>query len=139
MKQRGRKSAASQTVSAPGPKRPKAPVELTGRQAAHWKRIAASTTATWFTDATQPLLAEYCRQIVRAEEAEAELQAITKLELPLLERLNARKMALAEGANAARVMVAMARNMRLTQQAQRSADAGTVAAKRATAEKKPWQ
>lgn len=141
MEQRGRKSAAKLAVVTKLPNsRPKPPASLTPRQAEHWKRIAATMTAEWFTAPTQPMLADLCRWIVRGEDAERHLQALDLLELPLADHCKIRASLLAESKDAARTVMAYETKMRLTQQAQRDSSVAKTAAKRgAAADKKPWE
>jgi hypothetical protein len=69
MAQRGRKSAASLSiVSLLGNERPAPPDELAEEEAAEWRAIASRMPHDWFTRENHPLLAEYCRHIVRARD-----------------------------------------------------------------------
>jgi hypothetical protein len=65
----GRKSAASlSVVSMIGHERPAPPEELTEDEATEWREIAGRMPHDWFTRENFPLLAEYCRHIVRARD-----------------------------------------------------------------------
>lgn len=46
--------------------RPDAPYDLTDEQTAEWWAIVNRMPADWFPKETHPLLAQYCRHIVRA-------------------------------------------------------------------------
>jgi hypothetical protein len=69
MAQRGGKSAASLSVGRVlGNERPAPPDELTEEEAEEWRAIASRMPHDWFTRENHPLLAEYCRHIVRARD-----------------------------------------------------------------------
>jgi hypothetical protein len=69
MAQRGRKSAALLSIeSVLGNERPAPPDELTEEEAEEWRAIAGRMPHDWFTRENHPLLAEYCRHIVRARD-----------------------------------------------------------------------
>jgi hypothetical protein len=69
MAQRGRKSAASLSiVSMAGHERPAPPEDLIEDEAKEWREIAGRMPQDWFTRENFPLLAEYCRHIVRARD-----------------------------------------------------------------------
>lgn len=140
MKQRGRKSAANASSPAlKAPRRAKPPIELTERQAEHWTRIASSMPAAWFTPASLGMLADLCQWTVMREDCEYKLRMNGVLDLPPQVNAQVRKQIVDEAAQASRMIMALQTKMRLTHQSQRSPDAGTTAAKRATAERKPWQ
>lgn len=71
MLKRGRKSAASlevATISAVDtPPRQRPPHELTDEETEVWAAVVSSEAADWFTPATVPLLAQYCRHVVQAK------------------------------------------------------------------------
>lgn len=70
MGSRGRKSAAELSVASESAvvsiERPVAPSELTDEQKFVWQAIVNSEPADWFTKATRPMLAQYCRHVIRA-------------------------------------------------------------------------
>jgi len=71
MIQRGRKSAAAQSVTVVDggfKKRPEPPADLTERQASIWREVVASEPTQFFdTAATRTLLTDYCRHCETAE------------------------------------------------------------------------
>jgi hypothetical protein len=65
----GRKSAASlAVVNVLGNERPAPPDDLSETEAKEWREIAGRMPHDWFTRENHPLLAEYCRHIVRARD-----------------------------------------------------------------------
>jgi hypothetical protein len=75
----GRRSAASLSiVSVLGNERPAPPDELTEEEAEEWRAIASRMPADWFTRENHPLLAEYCRHIVRARDLAADIAAFKR-------------------------------------------------------------
>ena len=72
-KKRGRTSAAALSVlSFPDPsrieggERPAAPSTLPASAQAVWTRVVASLPADWFSEASWPVLEQYCRHVVEA-------------------------------------------------------------------------
>jgi hypothetical protein len=67
---RGRKSAASLSVSLASPvetiARPDAPYDLTDEQIAEWWAVVNRMPADWFPRETHAMLAQYCRHVVNA-------------------------------------------------------------------------
>lgn len=70
MGNRGRTSSAALAVIGPSGiesvSRPVAPDELTDEQAGEWLAIVNRMPADWFPRETHPMLAQYCRHVVRA-------------------------------------------------------------------------
>jgi hypothetical protein len=113
---RGRKSSASlQTVvSVTGkPARPTAPEALTTDQAEVWQSVVKSMPADWFGAETHPLLQQYCRHTVSAREVDKLISehAACELNIKLYNRL------LIMRARESGALTALARTMRMTQQA----------------------
>lgn len=64
---RGPRSQSAIAVPVVGTvERPDAPYDLTDEQTAEWWAIVNRMPADWFPKETHPLLAQYCRHIVRA-------------------------------------------------------------------------
>jgi hypothetical protein len=87
-KKRGRKSAAERQLKADVPAlagsvetmaRPDAPYDLTDEEAHVWTAIVDAMPADWFEVATFPMLAQYCRHVVRSNRVAA---LITEMETP---------------------------------------------------------
>jgi hypothetical protein len=115
-KKRGRNSGASlETVlSVTGkPARPAAPDCLTTDQAAVWQNVVKSMPADWFGAETHPLLQQFCRHVVTAREVDRLISehAAGELDLNLYNRL------LIMRARESAALTALARTMRMTQQA----------------------
>jgi hypothetical protein len=88
MAQRGRPTRASLAlVSAriEAIPRQSAPSELTKEESEIWNTVVAAEPADWFSASTRPILAQYCRHIIRARRT-AEL--IQNLEISVAEALN---------------------------------------------------
>jgi hypothetical protein len=69
--QRGRRSAAAlQLVESAGTvetiERPRPPAELTGEEVEVWSTVVGAEAADWFRPSQLPLLAQYCRHVVRS-------------------------------------------------------------------------
>jgi hypothetical protein len=113
---RGRKSGASleTVVSVTGePARPAAPDCLTADQRKVWKSVVKAMPADWFGAETHGLLAQYCRHTVAArvvDELIAEHEA-GELDIPRYNKL------LIMRSRESAAMTALARTMRMTQQA----------------------
>ncbi len=77
---RGRKSAASLAVLTRPleiVERPRAPHDLTDEETEVRAAVTGSEAADWFTPATVPLLAQYCRHVVRARHVAEWIEAAT--------------------------------------------------------------
>ena len=113
MTKRGRRSSASLTVLTPHPgERPEPPADLTVEQAATWRAVVGARPAAFFGADTTPLLAAYTRHTASARVLADALEAIgwdapAERLAPLL-RLRDREV---------KAMLAVARVLRLTQQA----------------------
>lgn len=83
MGSRGRKSGASLAVLARSPspveivERPKAPHDLTDEETEVWVAVTSAEAADWFTPSTLPLLAQYCRHVIRARHVAEWIEAAT--------------------------------------------------------------
>ena len=122
MNQRGRKSSALALVvprQAEVIERPRPPHDLSAEEVGVWDSIVSQEAADWFNAATLPLLAQYCRHCVHAkriaEMIERTLYAarseVLVTEYDKLLQLQERE---------SKVMMVLARSMRLTQQANRN-------------------
>ena len=111
MTKRGRRSSASLLTPHPG-QRPEPPAGLTVEQAATWRAVVGAKPVGYFGADTTPLLAAYTRHTASARVLADALEVIgweapAERLAPLL-RLRDREV---------RAMLALARSMRLTQQA----------------------
>jgi hypothetical protein len=114
MRQRGRRAGAALTLVGTQVEvieRPQPPSELTRQEAGIWNAIVAAEPAEWFTVATRPLLAQYCRHVVQAQRL-GELLA-DPAHTAFLEDYDK---LLAMQRRESQTMAALARAMRLTQQ-----------------------
>ncbi len=118
MNQRGRKSAAEQsTLAAIVDRRPTPPGDLNEAQARTWREVVGTRPADWFRPDSYPLLASYCRHVWQAAEIDRliatrfdpDCAGEQRGELPGLLQARERE---------SRIMLALARAMRITQQAQ---------------------
>jgi hypothetical protein len=121
MRKRGRISSAelATVVIDAGRRMPASPPpELTDAQATVWRDVVGSLPDGWFTRAAYPILVAYCRHVCRARLLEMQIAQFepewTRVDGGL-ERLD-RLLAVAE--RETRAMMACARALRLTPQAQ---------------------
>jgi hypothetical protein len=143
MAQRGRKSAASlSVVSVLGNERPAPPDDLTEEEAEEWRAIASRMPHDWFTRENFPLLAEYCRHIVRSRDLAKDIAAFKRF--PTEVRLTTdgihrydTLLRMADRERAA--LVNLATKMRLTQQSRYRADKAAPAVERGKTVRKPWE
>jgi hypothetical protein len=116
--QRGRKSAASLSiVPVTGIQRPEPPPEFTPVEAAVWTATVRAMKPTWFGPETHPLLSAYCFHVVTANELQAQLRTLTTGDREyraLLAALRAET----------KIMLAVARALRLTPRSNRYASDG---------------
>jgi hypothetical protein len=136
MKSRGRKSAAElSTLAAIVDRRPAPPGDLNDAQAKTWRAVVGTRPTGWFGPDTYPLLAAYCRHVWHAEQIdrliasrfEDDCDPEKRGELPELLKARERE---------SRVMLALARSMRITQQATYHPEKG---AGTRPPETKPWE
>jgi phage terminase small subunit len=117
MKQRGRQSQEAQTtLTAIIDRRPEPPEGLNDFQQAVWRRVVATRPSDWFRPDTRDLLVSYCRHVWHAARIDELLEARFETDEPqkrgeIPEMLKARE-------RESRVMLALARSMRITQQSQ---------------------
>ena len=117
MKQRGKKSSASLQVVKESPvtcqERLEPPSDLTIEQKKVWISVVNDMIAEWFTDATAPLLAQYCRHVVSSNRIAQMIEDLDKsADVGDFERLL--KM---QGLESQRITT-LATKMRLTQQSE---------------------
>jgi len=123
MKQSGRRSAAALAVVPQAlevMERPRPPSDLGEEETAVWRAIVVQEAADWFTAATLPLLAQYCRHTVHARRVALLLETMVDrlqaegmrlvLEYDVLLKIQDRE---------SKAMMLLARSMRLTQQTSR--------------------
>ena len=127
MGDRGRKPASSLNVVDSGivsAKRPEPPEELTPAQAAEWRAVVGRLPVDWFPRETHAMLAEYCRHVVSARMLG---QMIDRIECPEsgAEKVEGEEsFSLGTYADLLKMrdresgrVIALARSMRITQQA----------------------
>ena len=135
MAKRGRKSAAELSVVAfPGMagEGPAPPPSLTTAEQAVWTRVVASLPADWFSEASWPVLEQYCRHVVEARRlSELIHQATGDPELGI----DAYDQLLRMRERETRALVSCATKMRITQQSTRSHRGNQAPG----AVRKPWE
>jgi len=123
MKQSGRRSAAALAVVPQAlevMERPRPPSGLTSEQLEIWHSIVSQESADWFTAATVPLLAQYCRHVVHAGRVAMLLeQMVERIEDEGMDLVPDYDMLLRMQERESRNMSMLARSMRLTQQTSR--------------------
>ena len=117
--------------------RPEPPPELTADAAKLWRELVAMKPAGYFRG-TEPLLASYCRVTMSAAHialrmATIDLATASAAELATLNSLATLR------ANEAKLMMLLARTMRLTQHSRISARSAGRASDDAPPSKKPWE
>ena len=137
MAKRGRPSAAALEIASSSGvietiERPDAPYDLTDEQAAEWWAVVNRLPADWFPRETQPLLADYCRHIVKSRriaQLVQDAESAEELDVGLLDKLY--KM----GERESRAITSLATKMRISQQATltKRADKGSRGVR------KPWE
>jgi hypothetical protein len=137
MAKRGRPSAAALEIAPAAQmletiERPDAPYDLTDEQAQEWWAVVNRLPADWFPRETQPLLADYCRHVVKSRriaQLVQDAESATEIDVPLLDKLY--KMAERES----RAITSLATKMRISQQATltKRADKGSRGVR------KPWE
>jgi hypothetical protein len=132
---RGRKSLAS-LVSGPGPvdvvPRQIAPHDLSDEEVEVWSSVVNTFSADWFTPATAPLLAQYCRHAVHARRiAELLDKSMCDPDMPI----DAYKALLDLQLKQSAMLATLATKMRISQQATTNHRGNTIK----TASKKPWE
>ena len=139
MKQRGRKSqAALSVVKEATVQRPEPPAALLPPEKELWNAITGSRAPDFFDQATIPLLTEYCRLKTQVEMLAEQLNAFEPEWLEDDDGLRRYKTITDVRDKAEGRMIALARSMRLTQQARYVPDK---AKNRPTGGKarKPWE
>jgi hypothetical protein len=143
MAQRGRKSAASlSVVSVLGNERPAPPEDLTDEEAVEWRAIASRMPHDWFTGENHPLLAEYCRHIVRARDLAGDIAKFKRFPAEVritTDGIQRYDMLLRMADRERAAMVNLATKMRLTQQSRYRADKAATAADRGKTVRRPWE
>lgn len=135
MARKSKNELASGTVRPIEVQRAKPPTHLSVEAAQVWQDVIDTKPADWFRKDTFPILEEYCESVVMVRRLNQKvgevLSGVVLLELDLLLKIKDR-----EG----RRMLALARSLRLTQQAQLKAE--TAASKASKVESKglpePW-
>lgn len=139
MEGRGRKSvdALSVVTSIPG-QRLEPPAALSEREAGVWRAIVATKPHDWFNADTIPLLMDYCRAAVAADDLAGEIRKFKKI--PSGAKF-ARYVALRKLQDQnTRIMATLATKMRLTQQSRYTPQAASTANRRAGGDSaKPWE
>lgn len=139
MAERGRKSAASLAVaSVVGlTQRPEAPDELTQAEAKVWKQVVDSKPADWFTPGDTPLLADYCRHVVRQRLISKAINAQGKIAFADPESYKFYRDLLKDSEMETRAIKSLATALRLTQQSRYTPQAAATATKKQ--QRKPWE
>jgi len=141
MNQRGRKSSAI-TVAPSVTDIPRAapPADLDEFEAHVWTAVVNTKPADWFQADTLPLLESYCRHVSHAKTIDREVAKFDPGWLSDDDGLKRYRMLMDMREKESRAITALARSMRLTQQAQYLAPtAGTVARNAKSSGKKPWE
>lgn len=136
MGNRGRPSSAALTIVHPAPietvERQRPPHDLTDEEVEVWVGVVDNVPADWFSPATVPLLAQYCRHYIHARRIASMLERATSdksLELVDYDRL------LKMQERESRAIAALASKMRIAQQSTTNHRGNKAQA----AARRPWQ
>ncbi len=139
MAERGKKSQAALSVATvtalPLTERVGAPDDLNDEERLEWNKIVKSKPAEWFTDGDAPILADYCRNIVRQRVLAKAINGYKTI--PRGKKYTAYSRLLNDSAAISRTLKAAATALRLTQQARYTPKAANTANKKAAGQ--PWQ
>lgn len=139
MRQRGRKSSASQEIMVGAVtlvERPEPPLELTPPEEDEWRSVVNAMPADWFPRETHALLAQYCRHAVAARKIAMLIDAASSRDEVDVGELD--KLLQMQGRETASLK-AMAASMRLSQQASYSARGAGGEKSRRSMVKRPWE
>jgi hypothetical protein len=139
MSERGKKSHAAlelATVTAlPLTERVNAPDDLTDAEKLEWNKIVKSKPNEWFTDGDAPILADYCRNIVRANTLAKVINSYKTV--PRGKKYTAYSRLLNDSKGISSTLKSAATALRLTQQSRYTPKAGGTATK--NPQKQPWE
>ena len=141
MQQRGRKSAGGLTAAVNVEQIPRAapPGDLSDYEAAIWSAVINTKPADWFQADTLPLLLSYCKHVSTAATIDRELAEFDPKWLRDDDGLKRYKTLTDMRERESRAQTALARSMRLTQQAQYNAPTAATTANKSKQTAKPWQ
>lgn len=117
MKQRGRKSANAAVVTELPGSRPRAPSDLTEFQQRTWETIVATKSSDWFTADSHDLLRAYCKHVSTAAVLDQQIDEFRPDWIVDEDGLKRYERLLVMRERQTKVINALARSMRLTQQA----------------------
>lgn len=136
MKTRGRRSLAALEIASPRPleivDRQRPPHDLSDEEVEIWSAVVENEAADWFTPATAPILAQYCRHVIHARRVGELLEKATSdpdLEVRDYDRL------LKMQERESRAIASLATKMRISQQSLTNHRGN----KRPSQARKPWE
>lgn len=144
MVQRGRKSAASQAVSnlvspLASEKRLSPPVHITDGERVVWLEVVSDQPAGAFSATHAPLLASYCRHVVREQILAVEIEVFDRSWLARDDGLKRYDRLLAMAERESRAASSLATRLRITRQAvEHPTTVGRTLANQSKA-RKPWE
>lgn len=140
MKQRGRKSLSPISVVAGVSEIPRLPPppELSEFEAHVWTATVNTKPADWFQADTLPLLLSYCKHVSQSYTIDAEIAQFDPAWLRDESGLKRYQVLTHMRERESRAMTALARSMRLTQQARWDHQKSNTLAKKAVT-KRPWE
>lgn len=141
MGSRGRESAADLAIVpvAPRLRRPPPPDDLTKEQAAEWRAVVGRMPAGWFEREHFAILADYCRHVTRSRFLAAGLERCKLDDLMDSDGLDHFNKMAAAAERETRAMLACARSLRITHQAQIRPETAARRAQRARSGPAPWE
>jgi hypothetical protein len=136
VRKRGRVSAAALAIAAPAPietiARQRAPHDLNDEETEVWAAVVNVQPADWFSPATVPLLAQYCRHVIQARRIAELLERATGDKMLTVEDYD-RLLKMQE--RESRAIATLATKMRISQQSTTNHRGN----KTAPAARKPWE
>ncbi len=141
MQQRGRKSGAALALAPVAELRriPDPPGHLTEEQSAVWRLTMSSVAGDMIGTDAHPLLVEYCRAVVLADQIAVQLNAFNTGWLAEDEALKRWDKLAAMQARATATVAALAGKLRISPSSRIRPENAGVMAKRAGSKPKPWQ
>jgi len=133
MKQHGRKSAASASVTLMPGKRPDPPKDMPPDQATLWRQVVNTKPATWFTADSFPILTQFVRHVSTATLLEQRIAELDGCDISEIDKW------LALRDRESKIILRLAASMRLTQNSRIKAETAATQHDNAGDAGKPWE
>jgi hypothetical protein len=117
------------------PERPEPPEYLSERESALWREVVATKPADWFLRDSQPILAQYCKNVILHRDISERLD---KIDIQTADPKELEKI-IGMACKVSALCVSLAVKMRLTQQSRYTSDRAATQQKKHSAPSKPWE